>query len=182
MDSSGSPTRGEQKGSVWNGQLGCTCYHLLSVQPVWRLGTVCAADWRLVLEPVIARYRERDIALYLRADGALAKPEIYGLLEAEGIQYAIRLPANQVLERRIGHLVTRPVGRPPKKPVVWFTRFRYRAQGWPARPTSQHFLHSRSLLPHVAQLAGHRLRSFMALPDAPAFPKSIQQRSAEARR
>jgi hypothetical protein len=50
-----------------------------------------------------------------RADAAFAKPEIYERLEAEGIDYAIRLLANQVLQRRIGHLLTRPVGRPPKK-------------------------------------------------------------------
>jgi Transposase DDE domain group 1 len=37
---------------------------------------------------------------------------------------------NQVLQRRIGHLLTRPVGRPPKKPVVTFTSFRYQAKGW----------------------------------------------------
>ena len=66
-----------------------------------------AEDWRLVLEPVIARYRERGIALYFRADAAFAKPKIYELLGAEGIRYAIRLPANQVLQRRIGHLLTR---------------------------------------------------------------------------
>jgi hypothetical protein len=75
-------------------------------------------DWRLVLEPVIARYPGRGIAVYLRADAAFAKPEIYELLEAEGIRYAIRLPANQVLQRQIGHLLTWPVGRPPKKPVL----------------------------------------------------------------
>jgi Transposase DDE domain group 1 len=75
-----------------------------------------------VLEPVIARYRERGVDLYFRADAAFAKPEIYGLLEHEGIRYAIRLPANQVPQRRIGHLLTRPVGRPPRKPIV--------AKGW----------------------------------------------------
>ena len=29
MDSSESPTHGEQEGSVWNGHFGCTCYHPL---------------------------------------------------------------------------------------------------------------------------------------------------------
>jgi hypothetical protein len=49
-----------------------------------------------VLEPVIARYRERAVDLYFRADAAFAKPEIYELLDTEGIRYAIRLPANQL--------------------------------------------------------------------------------------
>jgi hypothetical protein len=39
-------------------------------------------------------------------------PEIYEFLEAERIKYAIRLPANQVLQSRIGYRLTRPVGRP----------------------------------------------------------------------
>jgi Transposase DDE domain group 1 len=29
MDSSESPTHGEQEGSIWNGHFGCTCYHPL---------------------------------------------------------------------------------------------------------------------------------------------------------
>jgi hypothetical protein len=139
MDSSESPTHGEQEGSVWNGHFGCTCYHPLFLfnqfgdleRCLLRRGNAHSAeDWRLVLEPVIARYRERGIELYFRADAAFAKPEIYERLEAEGVRYAIRLPANQVLQRRIGHLLTRPVGRPPKKPVVWFTSFSYQAKGW----------------------------------------------------
>ena len=118
---------------------GCTCYHPLFVFNQFgdlercrlRPGNVHSAeDWRLVLEPVIARYRERGVDLYFRADAAFAKPEIYELLEAEGIRYAIRLPANQVLQRRIGHLLTRPVGRPPKKPVVSYASFHYQADGW----------------------------------------------------
>jgi hypothetical protein len=39
-------------------------------------------------------------------------PEVYEFLEAERIKYAIRLPANQVLQSRIGYLLTRPIGRP----------------------------------------------------------------------
>src|SRR4051794_37538585 len=31
MDSSESPTHGEQEGSAWNGRFGCTCYHPLFV-------------------------------------------------------------------------------------------------------------------------------------------------------
>jgi hypothetical protein len=139
MDSSESPTHGQQEGSAWNGHFGCTCYHPLFVfnqygdleRCLLRAGHVHSAeDWRLVLEPVIARYRERGVDLYFRADAAFAKPEIYELLEHEGIRYTIRLPANQVLQRRIEHLLTRPVGRPPKKPIVSYASFRYQAKGW----------------------------------------------------
>ena len=127
MDSSESPTHGQQEGSAWNGHFGCTCYHPLFVfnqfgdleRCMLRPGNVHSAEgWRAVLEPVIARYRERGLDLYFRGDAAFAKPELYELLEAEGIGYAIRLPANAVLQERIGHLLTRPVGRPPNKPQV----------------------------------------------------------------
>jgi hypothetical protein len=159
MDSSESPTHGEQEGSAWNGHFGCTCYHPLFVlnqgdleRCILRPGNAHSAEhWRLVLEPVIARYRDRGIAIYFRADAAFAKPEIYELLEAEGIRYAIRLPANQVLQRRIGHLLTRPVGRPPKKPVIWFASFRYQAKGWtrPRRVVAKIEWHQGELYPRV---------------------------------
>src|SRR5215218_5553753 len=121
MDSSESPTHGEQEGSAYNGHFRCSCYHPLFLfnqfgdleRCMLRPGNVHSADeWRSVLVPVIARYRGRGLVLYFRGDAAFAKPELYELLEAEGIGYAIRLPANAVLQERIGHLLTRPVGRP----------------------------------------------------------------------
>ena len=120
MDSSESPTHGQQEGSAWNGHFRCTCYHPLFVfnqfgdleRCALRPGNVHSADeWRSVLAPVIARYRGRGCALYFRGDAGFAKPELYELLEAEDIGYAIRLPANSVLQERIGHLLTRAAGR-----------------------------------------------------------------------
>ncbi len=44
LDSSESPTHGDQEGSAYNGHFGCTCYHpLFLVQPVRRSGTVFPA-------------------------------------------------------------------------------------------------------------------------------------------
>ena len=56
-------------------------------------------DWRLVLVPVIGRYRALNIAKLLRADAAFAIPELYESLEAKVCRYAICLPANDVLYR-----------------------------------------------------------------------------------
>src|ERR671929_2240814 len=146
MDSSESPTHGEQEGSAWNGHFGCTCYHPLFVfnqfgdleRCALRPGNVHSADaWREVLVPVIARYRGRGFVLYFRGDAAFAKPELYELLEAEGMGYAIRLPANPVLQERISHLLTRPVGRPPKKPQGFSASFRLRSAGGHARKLTQ---------------------------------------------
>src|ERR1019366_9089311 len=41
--------------------------------------------------------------------------------------YAIRIPDNDSLERDILELLTRPVGRPSHKPVVWYKSFLYQA-------------------------------------------------------
>jgi Transposase DDE domain group 1 len=160
MDSSESPTFGQQEGSAWNGHFRCTCYHPLFVfnqfgdleRCALRPGNVHSAEgWREVLEPVIARYRERGCALYFRGDAGFAKPELYELLEAEGIGYAIRLPANSVLQERIGHLLSRPVGRPPKKPQVFFASFTYQAQSWskPRRVVAKVEWHQGELYPRV---------------------------------
>jgi hypothetical protein len=63
----------------------------------------------------VSRYRGRVKRLYFRGDAAFAIPKIYEFLEAEGMGYAIRLPANRVLQDKIGHLLKRPVGRPPQE-------------------------------------------------------------------
>jgi hypothetical protein len=139
MDSSVSPTFGEQEGSAYNGHFGCTCYHPLFVfnqfgdleRCVLRPGNVHSAEgWRAVLEPVVARYRTRVKRRYFRADAAFASPEVYEFLEAEGYAYAIRLPGNAVLQRRIAHLLKRPVGRPPHEVRRFYASFRYQAQTW----------------------------------------------------
>ena len=48
MDSSVSPTHGEQEMSVWNGHYECTCYHALFVfnKPVRRSGALRPAAWQ----------------------------------------------------------------------------------------------------------------------------------------
>src|ERR671929_223269 len=139
IDSSESPTHGEQEGSAWNGHFRCTCYHPLFVfnqfgdleRCALRPGNVHSAEgWREVLEPVIARYRTTVTRRYFRADAAFASPEVYECLEAEGYGYAIRLPANAVLQKRIAHLLKRPVGRPPHEVRRYYASFRYQAQTW----------------------------------------------------
>ena len=80
MDSSVSPTHGEQEGTAYNGHFGCTCYHPLFLFNQFgdlercslRPGNVHSADgWREVLEPVVERYRERNLRRYFRGDEVL---------------------------------------------------------------------------------------------------------------
>jgi hypothetical protein len=68
--------------------------------------------------------------LYFRGDAAFANPEMYEVPEAEQIAYTIRLPANDVLQRRIGYLLRRPVGRPPHEARRYYASFSYQAQSW----------------------------------------------------
>ena len=101
MDNSVSPTHGDQEGTAYNGHFGCTCYHPLFVFNQFgdlercglRPGSVHSAhEWRDVLEPVVARYRNRTLRRYFRGDAAFASPEVYEFLEAEDFSYAIRFP------------------------------------------------------------------------------------------
>jgi hypothetical protein len=75
------------------------------------------------LKPVVERYKGKVSHMYFRADADFANPEVYEFLEAERIKYSIRLPANRVLQERIGHLLTRPVGRPSKRSAAFLCKF-----------------------------------------------------------
>jgi hypothetical protein len=78
-----------------------------------RPGNVHSAEgWEELLLPEIARQRQQGKEVVFRADAAFAKPELYEALEARDVKYAIRLPANDNLQRDIAELLTRPVGRP----------------------------------------------------------------------
>src|ERR1019366_6606351 len=89
-----------------------------------------AEDWAELLLPEIERQQQLGEEVVFRADAAFAKPEIYEALEERGVKYAIRIPANDSLERDIAELLTRPVGRPSHKPVVWYKGFLYQAASW----------------------------------------------------
>ena len=160
MDSSVSPTHGEQEMSVWNGHYACTCYHPLFVfnqfgdleRCALRPGNVHSADgWEGVLKPVVARYQGKVSRIYFRADAAFAMPGVYEFLEAERIKYAIRLPANQILQDRIGYLLKRPVGRPPNEVRRFYANFTYQAGSWtkPRRVIAKVEWHPGELYPRV---------------------------------
>lgn len=73
-----------------------------------RKGNVHSADgWETVLKPVIARYAERHLMRFFRADAAFAIPELYEMLEAENFFYAIQLHSNRILQSKVAHLLKR---------------------------------------------------------------------------
>ena len=160
LDSSVSETYGKQQGTAYNGHFECLCYHPLFLfnqfgdleRVLLRRGNKASAKyWRRVLLPVIERYRQYDIPKFFRGDAAFAIPELYAFLEAEQFFYTIRLKANAVLEREIEHLLTRPVGRPPHQPQVFYHSFQYQAGSWdrPRRVVAKVEWHRGELFPRV---------------------------------
>jgi hypothetical protein len=169
IDSSVSPTHGEQEMSVWNGHYECTCYHPLFLFNQFgdlercslRPGNVHSADeWDAMLKPVLARYQGKVSRIYFRADAAFAMPGVYEFLEAEGIKYAIRIPANQVLQDRIGYLLTRPVGRPANEARRSYANFTYQAGSWtkPRRVVAKVEWHPGELYPRVGFIVTNMAR------------------------
>ena len=160
MDSPESPVHGEQEGASYNGHFGSTCYHPLFVfnqfgdceGAMLRAGNVHSAHrWRDVLDPILSRYGATGVRRYFRADAAFAKPDIYEYLEERRVFYAIRLPSNKVLQYEIAPLLRRPVGRPPKRPVILYDDFWYRAGSWDRarRVVAKVEWHRRELFPRV---------------------------------
>jgi hypothetical protein len=139
MDSTEIPVYGRQEHSAYNGHFESTCYHPLllfnregdCLAAKLRPGNVHSADgWEELLLPEIERQQTLGKEVVFRGDAAFAKPELYEALEERGVNYAIRLPANDNLQRKIAELLTRPVGRPSYKPVFRFKSFHYQAASW----------------------------------------------------
>ena len=88
----------------------CCCS--IETATVWRPSSVLATQrggWEE------RRRSSGSRSLVFRADAAFAKPEIYEALEEREVKY---IRANDSLQRDIE--LTRPVGRPSKKPLVEF--------------------------------------------------------------
>jgi hypothetical protein len=133
-----SPSTAREQSS-YNGHFESTCYHPLllfnregdCLAAKLRPGNVHRADrWEELLLPEIERQQERGKEVVFRGDAAFAKPELYEALEGRDVKDAIRLPANDNLQRKITALLTRPVGRPGEKPVFRLQSFRNQAASW----------------------------------------------------
>jgi len=160
MDSSDSPTHGNQEGSAYNGHFGYTCYHPLFCfnqfgdleRALLRNGNVYSSEvWEAVLKPVVERYSVYDILKFFRGDAAFALPGLYIYLEAENYFYAIRLKGNDILYEKIDHLLIRPVGRPSHQPKVFYESFYYQSKSWdkPRRVVAKIEWHAGELFPRV---------------------------------
>src|SRR5260370_25363602 len=155
-----APVHGGQEQAAYNGHFEPVCYHPLfafnengdCLAAALRPGNVHSADgWEKILLPLVERFQARRQTVVVRADAACALPALYAALERRGVAYAIRLPANQVLERMIEDLLTRPRGRPSYAPLVRYRSFQYRAASWdrPRRVIAKVEHHLGELFPRV---------------------------------
>jgi hypothetical protein len=98
-----------------------------------------------------SRSHPRGRTVVVRADAAFAIPAFYEALERWNVAYAIRLPANQVLERAIEDILVRPRGRPSHAPLVRYRSFQYQAASWdrPRRVIAKVEHHLGELFPRV---------------------------------
>ncbi len=163
MDSTEILVYGQQEQSAYNGHFESTCCHPLllfnregdCLAAKLRPGNIHSAEgWEELLLPEIARQQQQGKVVVLHADAAFAKPEIYEALEERDVKYAIRLPANDNLERNITALLRRPVGRPSYKPVVRFESFLYQAASWKTarRVVAKVEFHCGELFPRVSYI------------------------------
>ena len=136
LDSSESPVHGEQEGARYNGHYGSVCYHSLFCfnqfggceGAMLREGNVSSAEgWRELLDPIARRYARSGLRKQFRGDAGFARPEIYEYLEENEFLYAIRLPANAVLERLIEPHLGRPKALKAGAPVVSYRNLLYQA-------------------------------------------------------
>ena len=168
MDSTEIPVYGQQEQSAYNGHFESTCYHPLllfnregdCLAGKLRPGNVHSADgWEELLLPegpegTPWQQKQGEQVVFRagpRGRPAFTKPEIYEALEERGVKYAIRLSANDCLERDIAELLTRPVGRPSHRPVFRYKSFLYQAASWTKarRMVAKVEFHSGELFPRV---------------------------------
>jgi hypothetical protein len=184
MDSTEIPVYGQQEHSAYNGNFQSMCYHPLllfnregdCLAAKLRPGNVHSAEgWEELLLPEIARQQQQGKAVVFRADAAFAKPEIYEALEARNVKYAIRLPANDNLQRNITELLTRPVGRPSYRPVVWLKSFLYQAASWTTarRVVAKIEFHCGELFPRVGFIVTNLTAASRAVVTFTIIPNAI---------
>src|SRR3984893_11412638 len=157
MDSSVSPTHGEQEMSVWNGHYECTCYHPPRVQPVRCPGTMFASSRQ-------SSQRRRMGRGAQARRGAISWQRLTHLFSGgRGLRNSgsLRVPrsrAHQVCDPVYRRTVsckrglhTRPVGRPPNEMRRYHANFTYQAGSWtkPRRVTAKVEWHPGELYPRV---------------------------------
>jgi hypothetical protein len=88
--------------------------------------------------------------IYFRADAGFANPDVYEFLEAERIKYAIRLPANRILQEDRPSAAT-TYRATTERSAAFLCKFTYQAGSWskPRRVVAKVEWHLGELYPRV---------------------------------
>jgi Transposase DDE domain group 1 len=138
MDSSVSPTHGEQEMSVWNGHYQCTCYHPLFVfnqfgdleRCALRAGNVHSADgWEACSSRSSCGIAGSGASIFgpMPPSPCRASTSTWRL-STSNTRSGCR--PTKSLQGRIGYLLKRPVGRPPNEVRRFHANFTYQAARW----------------------------------------------------
>ncbi len=145
IDSTLFDTFGSQEGEGFNyhysnhGYHPLLCYDGLTgdlLKALLRPGEVyTSTDCCEFMKPLLMEYLDEypDVTLYLRGDSGFACPELFELLETHGTSYAIRLKANDTLDRLAESLeneLNEITVRNKVDYAVVYGEFRYAAATW----------------------------------------------------
>jgi hypothetical protein len=151
LDPTDDPTHGAQQLAFFNGHYDTWCYlpvagfltfNEVSEQYLFayvlRPGNVSASVGAIgILSRLLPRLRAAfpRARLRVRLDGGFAAPEIFAFLEREGLEYAVAMGKNKVLERRAARLMgtARRLSRETGETVHLYKECRYAAGTWDKR-------------------------------------------------
>lgn len=145
LDSTLLNTYGKQEGEGFNYHYSTHGYHPLLcydgltgdlLKAELRNGTVYSSNGVVdFMQPLLNEYSEEypDIDLYLRGDSGFATPDLFKQCETNGVSYAIRLKANNVLYSLAKHLddeIAKATEDNMIDYVVRYDEFYYQASKW----------------------------------------------------
>jgi Transposase DDE domain group 1 len=151
LDPTDDPTHGAQQLTFFNGHYDTWCYLpvagflTFNEEPeqylfayVLRPGNVSASVGALgILSRLLPKLRAAfpRARLRVRLDGGFAAPEIFDFLEREGLEYAVAMGKNKVLERRAARLMgtARRLSRESGETEHLYSETRYAAGTWEQR-------------------------------------------------
>lgn len=148
LDPTDDPTHGAQQLTFFNGHYDTWCYLpvagflTFNEEPeqylfayVLRPGNVGATVGALgILSRLVAKLRAAfpQARLRVRLDGGFASAEVFAFLEREGLEYAVAMGKNKVLERRAARLMgtARRLSRASGETEHLYSETRYAAGTW----------------------------------------------------
>ena len=144
VDATDDPTHGNQQLSMFNGYYGQFMYTQLFfhdgqtgqiILPVLRPGNSHSNKWFIaILKRIIERIQEKypTIEIIIRADGGFNGAPFYELADKYSLKYAIGLPTNQVLKRKVEKVqkAVQFLYVKENKKHQHFISFSYQAKSW----------------------------------------------------